>query len=232
MLPRLVGISGVDNDRDEGALEDGDSWAEYNNKKAKQCSEYLGGDSLLGQIGCAVIASEPLDRLSNRLQHLDEVGNVLFDILGPGNGCLGDCQRHLYLLLHRHLPAPANDRTSWPVSLLIEYADESECEGMLDDMLASVAFLSSQVWARLEVPNCTAERRLLLAHQGDMRPVREFYRVPKCCLTEQFGEPLRTRFEEDDWLWPRPSGSNRVCKGRRSRRRRRRRRRRRMGEEE
>ncbi|CAK0826230.1 unnamed protein product, partial [Prorocentrum cordatum] len=152
ILPRIVGSCGIDNDRDDGAAEEGDSWTEYNNKKARQCSEYLGSDDLLRQIGLAVIASEPLDRLSNRLQHLDKVGNVLADILGRDNGCLGDCQRRFYYLLHRHLdPGGLGcDRTTWPISLMIEYSEESECEGLLDEMLSSVMYLSSQVWARLE----------------------------------------------------------------------------------
>ena len=91
----------------------------------------------------AVVTSEPLDKLSNRLQHLYTCGRAWQEVIGP-QGLIAECQRRLCSLGQ---PWGEED-VSWQLPMLLhhflDYMDR-----VVEDMLRVTTSLGANVWARL-----------------------------------------------------------------------------------
>ena len=73
------------------------SWNEYCSKKERDSAEFLGDMPRTAQVlAMAVVATEPVDKLSARLQHLDAHSDSLREVLDDERGPIRECQRHLW----------------------------------------------------------------------------------------------------------------------------------------
>eukprot|EP00959_Pyramimonas_sp_CCMP1952_P072636 1517519-Pyramimonas_sp.AAC.1 len=196
ILPRAVAAAPSSSENDEQG-GDGDSWTAYATQKARACGEFMADDRTPALLAVSVVASEAVGKLTMRLQHDDAVGCSVSDAFREDGGSLGRGQRHLFLV-NNPWHDQVTDRTSWPLRMLMDQFPECEHGSILDSLMSACMYLGSQVWARLEVPMQAPDRRLMMASYADTKPLEEFYRAPLCCLSEQFGEPLRARFDEDD----------------------------------
>ena len=74
------------------------SWADFANKKARSALAFFAQPEAVRDVAGAAVICEPVSHLAARLQHTDETGNGMYELLSTGIGALGQCLRHLYLL--------------------------------------------------------------------------------------------------------------------------------------
>ena len=139
ILPRVVRkvrIGDHDQDHlDAAAKENPDLWYKaYSGKKAKQSAEFLGDQPRSSALcACMLVHCEPLDRLSNRMQHLDlapepdKLGTLAETV--KNDGLLKKCQRQIWHNLcargsesldARGDPPP---RSGWPRDMLMDFLE-------------------------------------------------------------------------------------------------------------
>ena len=80
---------------------DGDiaAWKLYAMRLLNRSLDFADDESSRMFVASACAVTTPLDKLSNRLQHLDSVGSGIMELVSP-TGLLHECQIHLWALLN------------------------------------------------------------------------------------------------------------------------------------
>ena len=130
------------------------SWKEYCSKKERDSAEFLGDMPRTAQVlTMAVVATEPVGKLSARLQHLDAHSDSLREVLDDKRGPIRACQRHLWTLANSPARTPQAARTT-AVGMLLDFFHEDKAE-VFDELVKITIGLSAKIWARFEVLLCS-----------------------------------------------------------------------------
>lgn len=169
------------------------SWQEVNSLSLQKAANFLLHEPSAQHMLLTMVATEPLDALNQRLQHLDATSCCLRDLTNSNSGVLVVAQRRLSnLLLDADSPVALHD--------VFEHFGASqglEVGAMCDEARALVAGLGAQVSARLESSYFTWPWRLLRcvdpqSSEQDRRKVAEVFLAEEACeLDADFSEPLR-----------------------------------------
>ncbi len=188
----------VENDGAADARQPEDiDWRELGNTKAKDAVAFFSDESTAVSLGVAVVSTEPVDRLSNVLQHADVSGHSVDELLSA-TGAVRDCLTHLFLLLQPPDHLQHRGRTDWPVDMICHHFHASD--EVLDSLVLGILRLASQIWSRLFCLRDIWDWRILLLGsrsgdgplQGpDEELLREFLDADGCCLGPWFTEHLR-----------------------------------------
>ena len=121
---------------------DGDiaAWKLYAMRLLNRSLDFADDESSRMFVASACAVTTPLDKLSNRLQHLDSVGSGIMELVSP-TGLLHECQIHLWALL--------NDWSELEHSSDLDTLDHHffSPDGFVDAARGYVLALSAQVWA-------------------------------------------------------------------------------------
>ena len=77
------------------------AWRVYATRKMNQSNAFMADETSPMRLSLAAVASEPLDALSARVQHLDKVGSSVSEVVKPYGGIVCDAQTHLLAALER-----------------------------------------------------------------------------------------------------------------------------------
>ncbi len=147
----------------EGAQEES-SWAAFCDKKAQMATAFLSTPGVCSDLSIAAVVSEPVSHLTSCLQHLDETGNGLLELLSHGMGALGSCERHLFLLTQTAEHPQQKSRVLAGMEMLLHSI--SDHQAVLDRVFCTALAIGSQVWARIHVPLTTWPLRFSLNVYG------------------------------------------------------------------
>ena len=196
VLPRAVLRMDLDSgsDPDEVAnVADLDDWAVHNSRKKKKSLEVMGNRDSPVTFAIAAFVTAPVDKLSKRLQHLDEQpnGQTLVELTDNCRGPLQAAQQQLFSAMEL-------DGSSWvPLSCLLDHFNSVSRHGLISRVKAAVLNVSAQLWLSIEC--CFWEYpwtlvRLANPRYSDekKRKIREaFFQASFCDLDEEFSLPLR-----------------------------------------
>jgi hypothetical protein len=121
------------------------SYKQYCAGKERQATDFLTDfpENVI-LLANAVVTSEPLDKLSNRLQHLDTCGRAWQEVIGP-QGLIAECQRRLCSLGQPW----GEEEVSWQLPMLLHHFPDYK-DRVVEDMLRVTTSLGANVWARLK----------------------------------------------------------------------------------
>ena len=139
---------------EDNAEDSVDSWQVHITKKLKQCWETVSDQPDSSKLwGVGLFATEALDHLSARLQHLDSCGYALKELVNP-SGLLYEFQRHTWSLLNPRAVAVSehSQKLSTILTHLRNFAGDSfDTQGCYDDFRGYTLTIASAVWARMEL---------------------------------------------------------------------------------
>ena len=197
ILPRAV-VRAFANDIPEnniGVGDDGDqeSFQMYASRKLKLSLETMQDQpQTLRTFVYALTATEPVDKLSARLQHLDAESGTAGEAVGH-RGAVYNAQRAYWEMLH---PGDGPSKR-YSVEGLLRIHDTEDRAGALADMRMAILSMSAQVWCRFELVFKDWPWRLLLLSdpcepaETKARVREDFVNSPPCCLDAAFSEGLR-----------------------------------------
>lgn len=126
-------------------------------KKLRQCCEAVGDQPESTKLwGIALFATEAIDHLSARLQHLDASGYALKELVSP-TGLLLKVQRHTWSLLNPWAVQQLEQnehalKLSTLLDHLRDFVGESfDKQACYDEFRGFTLTVSSAIWARLEL---------------------------------------------------------------------------------
>ncbi|CAK0899533.1 unnamed protein product, partial [Prorocentrum cordatum] len=206
ILPRVIvqlhSDGMLDNDKPIAEDDPDVSFKVYRTKKVKQSIAFMSDPKTPFVVASAALATEPLDHMTNRMQHLDHAQKCpLVEFVGGGLSMQSAAMTHLRHLVCDATPGtpPKPSRTAWQLGLM------KHLFGMTSDFALSseqyrntIIGVSSQVDARVEALMVRWPLKLLAARaaadsvDSAMPVLREFYAAKSCCLDEFFSEPFRT----------------------------------------
>ena len=119
-------------------------------------------------LGVAVVVTEPLELLSNVLQHRDATGFAVNEILSK-SGILEKCSEHLFLLLQPADHPYHTDRTDWPADLLLYHFGWSD--ELANSLVAAACHCASCVASLVTIGVFERGVGLEDPHSGDGQPL-------------------------------------------------------------
>ena len=189
---------------DDNGRDDVNDWHVMTNQRKEACLLFV-TDHLanLQVLGVALVCTIPMDKLSNRLQHLDASSSALLELTldskGPKNP-FHACQEHLWQVSNPFYES----RRSQHLSVLWDHLAAAGCcrETLVNDARKAATTLASQVWARCEVRFQSWPYRLLawpmLDKAGRDQLQEVFWNADACCLDSWFSSPLRSAMTSAD----------------------------------
>jgi len=174
----------------------------WSGAKAKQSYEFLTDQpSSKHTCACMLVHAEPLDHVSNRLQHLDSAKDdsrgAAKENLKEG-GLLDQCQSQLwYNMRHPEHTVVPPARSAWPRAAFFSFFRESPWfPHFAEEWHRSGMKVGASAWSRFEVPNENPPRRWLkqAVVLGVARAFEGLHDVHPCCLDQCVSEPLRLRY--------------------------------------
>ena len=159
ILPRVMGI--VEAELAGEQLEDNaenddnlDSWQVHITKKLQKAFATLSDQPATTQVwSTALFATEPIDYLSNRLQHLDTVGSSLKELVSE-NGLLTQFQEHVWFLLNPWSAEESrHSQKLWGIFSYLQRMCGADFDGKacISDLRGYLLSVASAVWARLQL---------------------------------------------------------------------------------
>ena len=162
VMPRTLLRALVPEEEANADAADGDdevsAWHIYANRKLKQCISFMEDPQAAETVCLATLLSMPVDRLSARLQHLDDVASGLGELTMEG-GLLYACQ-HEYHGLQTGLFGNASEDKRLEA---LDHHFRSPA-GFASRAHGIVLSLSANVWVRLELRFLTFPWKLISSH--------------------------------------------------------------------
>ena len=197
VLPRLLARAFAHVGAAPPDVEGEDSFHLHMTRKTKQCLEFHTCPNSKQTLLVALLATQPVDRLSASCQHLDHHSGAAREVTSP-NGSLYRCQRHLWSLLNAWERSTAQAAQVSAVRHHLGSGLQAQ-----DALWTAVLEIGGAVWARLEVTYGNWPWLLLACaddgeHGGAGQPAlgpsalqRRFFEEDACCLDAWFSEWFR-----------------------------------------
>ena len=158
-------------------------------------------------LSTACVVTEPLEHLSLVLQHTDEVGHYLCELLSPGLA-VDKALQHLFLLLQPLDHDSHNGRSEWQIDMICHHFGFTDA--LADALVDSVLRLSSQGWSRLYClrniwdwkilmlweDECIASPADTVLSDESRRILEQFLNEDGCCLGAWFSEWVQSLGED------------------------------------
>lgn len=178
----------VEEDKDADSLD----WRELCNAKAQDTVDFFCSADSGTHLATACIVKEPLDQLSSLLQHADETGFAIPELIQDGQA-VDKCLQHLFLLLQPPDHLAHTERTAWQVDMVTDHFGFSP--ELADALMDAVLRIASQVWSRMFSLRYIWDWRVLLLgnpwSESEAEFLDRFLGEDGCCLGPRFTERLQ-----------------------------------------
>ena len=199
ILPRTLsrGLEPEEDEDDAADAGDGEevsAWLIYANRKMKQCVDFVEDPESAEAVCLATLLSMPLDKVSARLQHLDDVGSGLGE-LTMDRGLLEACQREYFCLMDGMFGSDrfGSDCQDKRLEALDHHFGSPD--GLASRARGIILSLAANVWVRLELRFLEFPWKLIgsqfASRAGRLQIFQDFFDARPCCLDEWVGQWLR-----------------------------------------
>ena len=178
----------------QGGSNESDDWKVYNHKKLAKSLAAMKGPMVGPSYLSATLITEAPDKLSARIQHLDEQkrGQAIMEISNP-DGPLAEAQAHLFAFI----TCSESEACPVPMSVLIQQFPHVRPTQLLQPVVAAGMNISARIWTEGEL--VFLKRPYSLSRLVDLgvgervrREIREeFYNAHECEDDIFFGRPVK-----------------------------------------